>query len=353
MSVIPLGFTQAADMKRLITDLIQEKNAASNAQISGVGRDAVSVSGQSSRSQDFRRGRIEVDDRTNSLIVTNSKDSIERIRRLIKELDVPVPQVLIDSKIVIAQEQFSKNIGISWSTGLFSTSGIAGATGAVNGVDAPDFVAPAAPGSTAASAAATPAFKISAPAGGAAFGLSFGTTSAANIRAALTLSELDSLTKTVASPRVIVNNNKPASITDGQTVVIAPAPNALGAQSAPTTVNASLSLNVTPQVTSAGSVQLKGLTITKSDLGAVVGSQVNTTTKTLTTDVLVDSGATLVLGGVYQLSKNQAEQGIPLLKDLPFIGQLFRANTISDSKEELMVFITPQIIDPQSASQTL
>jgi type IV pilus assembly protein PilQ len=118
-------------------------------------------------------------------------------------------------------------------------------------------------------------------------------------------------------------------------------------------VNATLGLSVTPQVTSAGSVQMKSLTITKNDLGAITGTQVNTTTKTLTTDVLVDSGATLVLGGVYQLAKATSEQGVPLLKDLPFIGQLFRANSQTDSKEELMVFITPQIIDPQSSSQSL
>lgn len=352
MSVIPLGFTQAADMKKLITELIQEKTASLGMAAAGAVSGGGAAAGSSGLQQDFKRGRIEVDDRTNSLVVTNTKDAIERMRRLVKELDVPVPQVLIDSKIIIAQEQFIKQVGVSWSSGLFSTSGVAGVNGASNGVDAPSFAAPQIPGS-AASTATAPDFKVSGPAGGAQFGISLGATSAANIRAALTLSELDNLTKTVASPRVIVNNNKTANITDGQSVIIAPPPNSLGAQAAPTTVNASLSLSVTPQVTSAGSVQLKGLTITKNELGAVVGSTVNTTSKTLTTDVLVDSGATLVLGGVYQLGKSAVEQGIPLLKDLPFIGQLFRANSVNDSKEELMVFITPQIIDPQSTSQSL
>jgi type IV pilus assembly protein PilQ len=351
MSVIPLGYTQAADMKKLISELIQERTQASGA---AGGPVAGGKSDSTTLTQDFKRGRIEVDERTNSLVVTNTKDSIDRMRRLVKELDVPVPQVLIDAKIIIASEQFAKNVGVSWSSGLFSTSGIAGINGGVNGVTPPQFKPPSATdGSAGAAAAAGTPFAVSAPAGGAALGLSFGTTSAANIQAALTLSEIDNLTKTVASPRVIVNNNKQASISDGTTIVITPAPTALGAAAQPTTVNATLGLSVTPQVTSAGSVQMKSLTITKNDLGAITGTQVNTTTKTLTTDVLVDSGATLVLGGVYQLAKATSEQGVPLLKDLPFIGQLFRANSQTDSKEELMVFITPQIIDPQSSSQTL
>jgi type IV pilus assembly protein PilQ len=156
----------------------------------------------------------------------------------------------------------------------------------------------------------------------------------------------------VASPRVIVNNNKPATITDGQEVIIIPPSGAL-TNSQPQKVTPQLSLKVTPQVTSAGSVQLKDLTITKDDLGTVTAGQVSTVNKTLTTDVLVDSGATLVLGGVYQLAQSQSENGVPVLKDLPFLGQLFRSNSKSDTKEELMVFITPQIIDPQATSQSL
>jgi type IV pilus assembly protein PilQ len=346
MSVIPLGFTAAADMKKLIGELIQEKN-----QVANVVGAAVGDTGR--LSQDFKRGRIEVDDRTNSLVITNTKDSIERIRRLVKELDVPVPEVLIDSKIVIATEQFSKNIGVSWTGGVFSTSQVGGVNGATNGLTAPPFAAPPIPGGAAAAAATVTPFQVSAPSGGASFGISIGTTQTANVRAALTLAEIDNLTKTVASPRVIVNNNKTANITDGAEVIISPPPNQGGLQPQPTTVKANLQLKVTPQVTSAGSVQLKELSVTKDDLGAITGTQVNTTTKTLTTDVLVDSGATLVLGGVYQLGSLKNESGIPLLKDLPFIGQLFRANTASNSKEELMVFITPQIVDPQATSQSL
>jgi type IV pilus assembly protein PilQ len=100
-------------------------------------------------------------------------------------------------------------------------------------------------------------------------------------------------------------------------------------------------------------VQLKELTITKNSVKATGAASTSSDEKGLKTDVLVDSGGTLVLGGIYQLVTQNIVNGIPLLKDLPFIGQLFRTNSDSVSKDELMVFITPQIINPESESQTL
>ena len=96
---------------------------------------------------------------------------------------------------------------------------------------------------------------------------------------------------------------------------------------------------------------MKELTVTKDVVASVSSSTLNT--KKLSTDVLVDSGATLVLGGIYQMDTGEEESGIPLLKDLPFNGQLFRINATGTTKSELMVFITPQIIDPEAGSQSL
>lgn len=348
MSVVPLGFSQAADMKKLISELIQERGATGTAA-------SADGAATSKLNQDFRRGRIETDERTNSLIITNTRDSIERIRRLVKELDVPVPQILIDSRIVIASESFNKSLGITWAAGLFSSSGTSGVSSASGGgVGAPMAAPPfKMVGSSGSPSGATP-LAISAPtSGGLGTGISLGTTPAANIQAAISISEADGLTKTLASPRVIVNNNKPATISDGQSVTITPQPTTPGTVSTPTTVSALLSLTVTPQVTSAGSVQLKNLSVTKNEIGTVTSTTIPVTTKTLSTDVLIDSGNTLVLGGVYSTIKTRSESGIPLLKDLPFLGQLFRSNSATDKKDELMVFITPQILDPQASSQAL
>jgi type IV pilus assembly protein PilQ len=334
MSVIPLGFMQAEDMKKMIDDLLQEKTAA------GAG------GGTGSLSQDFKRGKIEVDTRTNSLVITNTKDSIDRIRRLAKELDVPVPQVLIDSKIVIAQEQFAKSVGASWGGDVQNYAGSAGGGGSFNGSNVS-----LASGATSNGLGPFVISGATNTAGGA-FGLQIGTTASAQLRAQLTLSELNGLTKTIASPRVIVNNNKQASIVDGQSLTLVVAGAAAGGGQV-TTVNPKLQLQVTPQVTSAGSIQMKSLTISKDSLGPTSTTSVQTDQKQLQTDVLVDSGATLVLGGIYQMSAQNTQAGIPLLKDLPFIGQLFRTDSSLTSKSELMVFITPQIVDPEAQSQGL
>jgi type IV pilus assembly protein PilQ len=356
MAVIPLGFKPAGEMKTLILDLIQQSApGAPGIPGAGAAAGAAAVAGVSSGqlNQDFVRGKVDVDDRTNSLVITNTKDAIERIRRLVKELDVPVPQILIDSKIVVASEQFTKSIGVAWAYAATSSSGIGGTIGTTNGYQPWQFTSPPPPPGTPATTSYTP-FVISSAPGTSTVAVQLGTTASANIAAALSLSEIDSLTKTVASPRVVVDNNHVATISDGQSIIIAPPPTALGTQSPPTTVTANLSLSVTPQVTTSGAVEMKGLNVTKNDIGPLT-SQGNTTTtnKTLTTDVLVDSGSTLVLGGVYQLSNQKSSQGIPLLKDLPFIGQLFRMDQKQDTKDELMVFITPQILDPLSKQQSL
>jgi type IV pilus assembly protein PilQ len=347
MAVIPLSFAEAATMKTLITELIQDKNM-----VTGTAQTVTTTGGTQTTSyekklvQDFKRGRLEVDTRTNSLVVTNTKDSIDRIRRLIKELDVPVPQILIDSKIIIASENFSRQVGVRWQQHVTSESGAAGVAGAF-GQGSNEVLGG---GSTAQDAVSS--FTISSGPGSAAMGIGFGAGNRANLKAMLDLAEINGISKTVASPRVIVNNNKPASITDGQTItqlVAGQGPGGAGRNE----VSAKLSLSLTPQVTSRGSVQLKSIKITKDSPVANDTQTTKTDNKSLETEVLVDSGATLVLGGIYQMSALDAEGGIPVLKDLPFIGQLFRVNNSSYNKSELMVFITPQIIDPEANSQGL
>lgn len=354
MSVIPLGFTTAGDMKKLITELIQEKDKTAGGVVAGgpvgavggAGGGAGGAADSTKLSQDFKRGRIEIDERTNSLVVTNTKDSIERIRRLVKELDVPVPQVLIDSKIIIATENFNKTVGASWKFQLQGERGNTGPVGAFNGQS--ESISGGATGETTATD-----FTISAAQGGdSVIGIGFGASSLAQIKAALELSEINGQSKTVASPRVIVNNNQEASISDGTTLSQLVAGGANGNAGA-TKLTPQLSLTVTPQVTSHGSIQLKKLSITKDAVNTFTATTASLDSKKITTDVLVDSGATLVLGGIYQMNQGETIQGIPLLMNLPFIGQLFRVNSDLSSKSELMVFITPQIIDPEATSQSL
>lgn len=358
MAVIPLSYAKADEMSKMIDALLKKdvvQSAGTDAATAAASMPAASTTSTAAGGapasdqprkklvQDFVRGQIQVDTRSNSLVVTNVKDAIERIRRLVKELDVPLPQVLIDAKVVIASEGFSKSTGISWGGKMTSLgTGRAGAGAGFNGGGVMLGAAE--------SANAAPAFPIAGGDGGLGVGFQLGTGRHGNLSAVLKLTESSNLSKTIASPRIIVNNKYPAKITDGQTSFI---PTLAGANATGTVqaVTANLDLTVTPQVTSSGSVLLS-VDIKKDsfDRSPLPGATTSTNTKALNTEVLVESGSTLVLGGVYQYITGKVESGIPVLKDLPFLGQLFRSNTDDNSKSELMVFITPQIMSPEGVS---
>lgn len=343
MAVIPLSYMPAEDIKKMIETLMVKRSDTDATREPAIPIPVTTSAGPGQGGvirkpvQDFARGKLEIDTRSNSIILTNTREAIERIRRLVKELDIPLPQVLIDSKIVIASETFSRSMGVRW--GGRATSSGTGRAGAAGGFLGPSVTL----GDAAASGA--PAFSV-AVSQGELFGFQVGAGRHGNLNAALSLAEANGISKTVASPRVIVNNKKSATISDGQTIVIS----TLNAQgSSATTLTPRLSLTVTPQVTADNSVLLRDLTITKG--AAVRGAESPTTDdKTITTEVLVESGSTLVLGGVYQFETGESDSGIPLLKDLPFLGHLFKRNSSSVSKSELMVFITPQIIEPNVVS---
>lgn len=385
MAVIPLSFAVADKMKETIETLLVSRTAnatvtgaASAGGAGGAGGGAGAAGSAGSRAaaeaaerrmqQDFVRGRIEVDARSNSLVITNTRETIERIRRLVKELDVALPQVLIDTKVVIAQEGFSRKVGFKW--GALATSGGSGRSGvglgfggeATSDTSAGGTIGDSTSGgssssgssggsstsgSSGGSSGTESQFAVSAPAGEFLGGFRIGAGQHGNLNAQLALAEVNNLSKTIASPRVIVNNNVEATVTDGQTIntLTNAGANAAGSLA---TINAALNLKVKPQVTSSGAVLLA--VDVKKSTPVTGGTGLSTNDKAIKTNVLVDSGSTLVLGGVYQFTSTRREDGIPLLKDLPFIGQLFRFNADSDTKDELMVFLTPQILDTSTSA---
>jgi type IV pilus assembly protein PilQ len=351
MAVLPLSYAKAEDMKKMIDSLLVKSKSSGVAVVSqnnqpggpqgpqgpqgnnnqnnaGPGGAPVSTLAQA-----FVRGQIEIDARSNSLVITNTKEAIERVRRLVNELDVPLPQVLIDAKFVVASEEFSRSIGMSFGAG--ATSGGTGRAGLGLGTNGLGFTAP--------TAASNPQFAVAAPDAGSNLGFKIGSGLHGNLNAVLNLSEINGTSKTVASPRVIVNNKTAANIQDGsEFTVLLPATQ--GGTSTTQTISANLNLSVTPQITSSGSVLLD-VNISNDSPGPTTANTVAVNKKSIDTEVLVDSGSTLVLGGVYQFATTKADRGIPLLKDLPFLGQLFRTNTEEIKKSELMVFITPQVLE--------
>jgi type IV pilus assembly protein PilQ len=294
------------------------------------------------------RGTLTQDSRTNSLIVKDTVEGIDRIRKIIDVLDTQTPQILIESKIVEVTERYSKDLGltegINFGYDPFGevTRGIApiGETAIDTGVSQQG-----------------PGFSIAtAPASGARSFLGlivnrFGRLSSLNLN--LQLLEQESKAKIIASPRVITENKKAATINSTETTQFEQVTvNADGSQT-PTLVpiSANLSLNVTPQVTNEGSIALQ-VSVSKSDIGTAPapGRPPDTTSRSVNTNVLVDNGSTIVIGGVYRMTSSLTHSGVPFLKDIPLVGWLFRTSyKPENSKSEMVIFLTPRIINQEEA----
>ncbi len=299
------------------------------------------------------RGSVTIDERTNTLLVLETRDKIAEIRSLVQKLDIPVRQVLIESRIVIANDDFEKDLGtklgVSWFGNVgsnFLTSGGSNsatdstATSVSNSTDG-TFKVPSPSGSN---------YNVNLPApvtagnpGTLALSLL-----AKNTLVDLELSALQSEGKgeVVSSPRVITANAKSAVIKQGVEI-----PYQQSTSSGATSVSfkdAVLSLTVTPQITPDGRV-IMDLAVHDDSIGANVstgqgGSVPSIDTREVDTQVLVDNGQTVVLGGIYQQTTNHNVSKIPLLGDIPVLGYLFRNNQVVNKKSELLVFITPKIL---------
>ncbi len=303
------------------------------------------------------RGNITTDPRTNMLIVQDTESHIAQIRRLVHALDVPVKQVLIESRIVIATNQYEHDLGARFGiTGVHTgpNSTIA-TTGSLNGTSS------MLSGQTAGSVGPYPTpsnlsdrlnvnVPVSNPAGQIAVSILN-----RDFQVDLELSALQAEGKgeVVSSPRVITANQQKANIEQGVEI---PYENA--SASGATAVQfkkAVLSLNVTPQITPDNRI-LMNIEVHKDSVGSYVptanGGQVpSIDTRTVTTQVLVDNGDTVVLGGIYETTRNHQVNKVPLLGDIPLLGVLFRQTKITNNKDELLVFVTPKILSDTLGQQ--
>lgn len=297
------------------------------------------------------RGRISVDERTNTLIVLESRDKIAEIRELIGKLDIPVRQVLIESRIVIARDDYSRELGARFgvsaagtASGLAPSNTLFGTTGTTTVVN-PVNGALSAPGAATASPAAQ-GFNVNLPVVGAAGSLALAVLSS-GYRVDLELSALqvEGRGEVVSTPRVITANGKQAEIEQGREI---PYQTASGTSGTTTSFKkASLRLAVTPQITPDNRV-LMDLEVTNDTQGTNVstgaGSAPAIDTRRVTTQVLVKTGETVVLGGVYQQDTGKDVTKVPLLADIPVLGRLFRDDKNNTNKRELLIFVTPKIL---------
>ncbi len=271
-------------------------------------------------------GKLSSDERTNTIIVTSVRSDIERVKDYLARMDVPEKQVMIEARIVEATSTFSRSLGVSW--GVHSRDGSAALLG-INAMDTGFGGLTSAP----------PTAGVGSTAGGN-LGISFGTL-ASNIKLDTRLSAAASagMIKIISSPKVATLNNKAAKISQGQQI---PYQNTTATTGAVTAfVAATLSLEVTPHINANGTIVMK---IDAKNDAPGTGSPPPINTKQATTELLLKDGETTVIGGIYVDSEQEGDDGVPYLMDIPFIGYLFKSNTKTKTKTELLIFITPRIL---------
>lgn len=294
------------------------------------------------------RGNVAIDERTNNLIVRDTADQLEDIRELIDVLDIPVRQVLIESRVVIANSNFSNEIGVRLGTTFVDSNndGLIGVSGSSSGTDAivQDFLDTGLP---VALPNANQRYNVNLPVAGSAgqIGLAL---LGSNFLLDLELSALqaEGSGEVISNPRVITADQREAVILQGTEV---PFLNNTGDAGATVTFkNVNLELRVRPQITPDDSIVMD-LQVNKDNIGALVQSAAgpipSLSRRSVETQVLVNNGETVVLGGIYETTRNDTETKVPFLGDVPLIGGLFRNRSKRNDKAELLIFVTPKIID--------
>ncbi|MFV0390118.1 MAG: type IV pilus secretin PilQ [Pyrinomonadaceae bacterium] len=298
-----------------------------------------------------RRGSVEVDGRSNTLIVTDVKRNVEALRQLIFLLDQPAPQVEIESRIVVASRSFSRDLGFQLSAIIAdSTRGAGGILSSLAGDANNNF-------SSGNGSNGNPGtgFEFPQPNGrlGATantiLGLTTGVFGTAKINMLLTAGEQKGNVKTIATPRVTTLNNRPAEIESGQQIPITTVQpgSAQGAAIVATTeyVAVPLRLAVTPQITNVGTVILQ-IVAENNTVPPNAGGTPAITTQRMKTEVMVPDGGTTVVGGALFDSESEIVDRTPGLSSVPIIGNLFKRKQVARSTNEIMFFITPRIYRP-------
>ncbi len=278
------------------------------------------------------RGSVTVDERTNTLLVQDTAKKLDSIRQMVNHLDIPIRQVLIESRIVVADNGFTDELGVKF--GISDLGSQAAISGDQSATDTLLF------GADPSDRSLSVNLPVSQAAGS--IGLTFARLAEGTILdVELSALEIESRGEVIASPRVFTTNNNEAYIESGEEIPFLTASSA--GNTTITFKKAVLSLKVTPQITPDDRIILD-LLINQDTRGedTIFGPAINT--REVGTRVLVDNGETIVLGGVYQQRVNHQVTKVPLLGDLPGIGVLFRSTKDSSSKQELLMFVTPKIV---------
>lgn len=311
------------------------------------------------------RGSVAIDERTNTLLLQDTSERLADIRRLVSTLDIPVKQVMIEARIVIVSDDYSRDLGVRFGANVAFQQGgsdglglLGGPLGGddqigispnptVGGVGQPSVGEDGQLGGFLLPAAAADRYLVNLPAANPAGRLALALIDSDYlVDLELSAAQAEGRGEIISSPRLITANQREATIEQGVEI-----PYQESSSSGATTTQfkkAVLSLKVTPQITPDNRVILD-LTVSKDSVGQLVASATggfvpSIDTREIVTQVLVNDGQTVVLGGILETERREAERKVPYLGDVPVLGRLFKSNTTTDNKDELLIFVTPRIL---------
>ena len=292
------------------------------------------------------RGSVIAEPRTNQLFVTDIPSKLEQVQNLLAKLDVAVRQVLIEARIVEASDTFGKSLGVRLGGGSIGAAG-ALTKGNTNVSLGTNYGATAA--DTTGNFVNFPASTLGIANSAASFAVSIFNASANRfLNLELSALEADGKGKIVSSPRVVTADQTKALIEQGTEF-----PYQTATSSGATSLafrKANLKLEVTPQITPEGNIILD-LDVNKDSRGETTAAGIAIDTKHIKTQVLVENGGTVVIGGIFTLEETNNETKVPLLGDVPYLGNLFKSRERTSRKQEMLVFITPKMITDRSATR--
>ncbi len=345
---IQLNYAKAADIEKLITEGKNASNSRSGSNTSS-GTDPL---GDSVGSLLSPRGTVSVDPRTNTLIINDTSTKIDQIRQMIDLLDVSVKQVMIEARIVRATTDFTKEMGVKWgilSQGITNNNHllVGGSDTTLWNLREPEKNEDLGGWKYDIERPQNLNVDLGVTSAGASR-IAFGLISLSDFMLDLELSALqaDGYGEVISTPKILTADKQKAKVASGTQIPYQSSEGG-GANAVSTTefIDATLSLDVTPSITPDGKVQMQ-LNITSDSPGAPTPTgQLTINKNAVNTNVLVDNGETVVLGGIFEQQTANSQTKVPFLGDIPYIGRLFRKDIKSDNKRELLIFVTPRIVN--------
>ncbi|MCE5386965.1 MAG: type IV pilus secretin PilQ [Acidithiobacillus sp.] len=376
--LIPLKYARASQIADLLRGFSQQVNQENetglNAQQGHALATALGIPSENLIGNSLLgpRGSVAVVTRTNSLLVRDTPEDIDNIKKLIAKIDRPVPQVLIEARIVQITTNAAQSLGIQWGgsytsgggggiinlsgTGASSSTSTQGGSYPISGFGGTGSTSGTSTGSTSGGVPAIVNLPAYAPSGSpltglnpASLGFALGNASGSRIlNLQLQALQAANKAKIISSPKVLTEDNEAATIAQGTEI-----PYQQASSSGATAVSfkkAELSLKVTPHIAPNGKVTMDvEATNNQPNYAQVTAGGVPINTQEVKTKLLVNNGQTVVIGGIYTETDSRSDSGVPLLKDIPLLGWLFKAKEYSTAQTELLVFLTPKVVGGESS----